>query len=84
MGGGGGGVQSIVEIENSVELLSIFQMFYYFNRRIPVINDLLQVQYGETPEQSEETSMKTSYEFLRIQNLTDLFLFKFYQPLTFF
>ena len=46
----GWGVQSIVEIGNSVELLRLFQMFYYFNGRLPLINGLLQVPYGETPE----------------------------------
>ena len=45
----GWGVKSIVEIENSVELLCIFQMFYYYNGRLPLTNGLLSVPDGEDP-----------------------------------
>ena len=52
----GWGIQSIVEIENSVELLRIFQMLYYFNVRLPLTNGLLPVPDGETPEGSGKIS----------------------------
>ena len=61
----GWGAQSIVEIKNSVELLRIFQMFYYFNRRLPRTNGLLLVPDGETPEVSEKISMETLYELFK-------------------
>ena len=58
----GRGVQSIVEIEDSIELLRIFQMFYYFNGRLSLTNGLLPVPGGETPEGSEKISLETWYE----------------------
>ena len=57
--------QPIVEIENSIELLRIFQMFCYFNRRLPLTNGLLSVPDDETPERSEKMSMKTLYELFK-------------------
>ena len=57
--------QPIVEIENSIELLRIFQMFCYFNRRLPLNNGLLPVPDDETPERSEKMSMKTLYELFK-------------------
>ena len=38
----GWGVQSIVEIEDYIQLLRAFQMFYYFNGRLPLTNILCQ------------------------------------------
>ena len=57
--------QPIVEIQNSIELLRIFQMFCYFNRRLPLTNGLLPVPDDETPERSEKMSMKTLYELFK-------------------
>ena len=42
----GWGVSSIVEIENSIELLCIFQMFNYYNGRLPFTNGLWPVPDG--------------------------------------
>ena len=61
----GWGVQSIAEIENSIEHLCVFQMFYYFNARLPLTNGLLLVSDGETPEESEKISLKSLYEMLK-------------------
>ena len=61
----GWGAQSIAEIKNSVELLRIFQIFYYFNGRLPLSNGLLLVPDGETPEVSEKISMKTLYQLFK-------------------
>ena len=61
----GWGAQSIVKIENSVELLGLFQMFYNFNARLPLTNGLLLVPDGETPERSKKISMKTLYELFK-------------------
>ena len=49
----GWGAQFIVEIENSVKLLHIFQMLYYFNGKLPLTNELLPVSDGKTREGSE-------------------------------
>ena len=54
--------QYIIEIENSVELSSTFQMFHYFNERLPLKNNLLSVPDGETPERPKKISRKTLYE----------------------
>ena len=34
----GRGTKSLLEIENAYELLTIFQMFYYFSGRLPLTN----------------------------------------------
>ena len=52
----GCGVKSVVEIEDSVAVLCIFQMFYYYNERLPLTNWLLVVPDGETPSGSEKIS----------------------------
>ena len=59
------GFQSIVEIEDSTELLYVFQMFYYFNGRLPLTNGLLPVPDGETPEGSVKISLKALYEMFK-------------------
>ena len=43
------GAKSLLEIENAYELLTVFQMFYYLNGRLPLTNGLLIVPDGETP-----------------------------------
>ena len=52
-------MKSVVEIEDSVALLLIFQMFYYYNGRLPLMNGLLVVPDGETPPGSEKISLKS-------------------------
>ena len=61
----GWGAQSIVKIENSVELLGLFQMFYNFNGRLLLTNGLLLVPDGETPERSKKIYMKTLSELFK-------------------
>ena len=41
------GAKTLLEIENSFEMLSIFQLFCYLNGRLPLINRLLVVPDGE-------------------------------------
>ena len=43
------GIESIVDIQNSFELLRSFQLVYYLNGRLPLTNGLLPVPDGETP-----------------------------------
>ena len=46
----GWGLQSLLEVENAYELLTVFQMFYYLNGRFSLTNGLLIVPDGEVPE----------------------------------
>ena len=61
----GWGAQSVAEIENSLEFLRIFQMFYYFNRGLLLANGLLPVSDGEIPNRFEKISMETLYELFK-------------------
>ena len=59
------GVKSIVEVEDCIELLRLFQLFYYLNRRLPLTNCLLPIPDGEIPNGSEKISIKTLYEMFK-------------------
>ena len=61
----GRGTKSLLEIENAYELLTIIQMFYYFNGRLPLTNELLIVPDGETPEGTEKLNLKVLYEMFK-------------------
>ena len=43
---------SIVEIEDLIELLRLFQLFYYRSGRLPLTNGVLPIPDGETPDSS--------------------------------
>ena len=58
----GWGTKSLLGIENDYELLTIFQMFYHFNGRLPLTNGLLIVPDSETPEGTEKINLKLLYE----------------------
>lgn len=59
------GVILLLDIENAYELLTIFQMFYYLNGRLPLTNGLLVVSNGEVPEGSEKINLKNLYEMFK-------------------
>ena len=59
------GTKSLLEIENVYDLLIIFQMFYYFNGRLPLTNGLLIVPDGEVPEGTEKINLKLLYEMFK-------------------
>ena len=61
----GWGTKSLREIENAYELLTIFQIFYYFNGSLPLTNGLLIVPVGETPEGTEKINLKLLYEMFK-------------------
>ena len=61
----GWGTKSLVEIENVYELLTIYQMFYYFNGRFALTNGLLVVPDGEVPEGTEKINLKLLYEMFK-------------------
>ena len=46
----GWGAINLLEIQNFIELLSIMQLFYYLNGRLPLTNGLLIVPDGEVPD----------------------------------
>ena len=55
---GVGEVESIVDKQNSFELWQIFQLFYYFKRRLPLTKGLLPVPDGETPPTAKKNITK--------------------------
>ena len=49
---------NLFEIDNALQLLSTFQLFYHNNGRLPLTNGLLIVPDSEVPEGEEEISLK--------------------------
>ena len=64
----GWGAKTALEIENSFELLSIFQLFYYLNGRLPLANGLLVVPDGEVPDGKEKMNLENLYEMFKDKN----------------
>lgn len=71
------GVKPITEIEDSIKLLNLFQLFYYLNGRLPPTNGLLPIPNRETPDGSEKISIKTLYEMLKDTKPHGLVSFQF-------
>ena len=61
----GWGFMNLLEIDNSVELLSTFQLFYHYNGRLLLTNGLLIAPDGEVPEGEEKVNLKNLYEMFR-------------------
>ena len=59
------GAKSLLEIENAYEMLTTFQMFYYFNGRLPLTNGLLIVPDGETPDGKKKKNLKLLYQMFK-------------------
>ena len=59
------GAINLLEIENSIELLSIMQLFYYLNERLPLTDGLLIVLNGEIPDGEEKIYLKNLYEMFK-------------------
>ena len=64
----GWGVTYLLQVENAYELLTVFQIFDYFNGRFPLTNALLIVLDGEMPEGKEERNLKQFYEMFKDTN----------------
>ena len=77
-------INSIVQIENSAELLCCFEMFYYFNDCLPSTNGLLPVADGETQVNAEKIFLKYLYEFCKDTKLHGLVTLQFLLALNFF
>ena len=73
----GWGLQSLLEVENAYELLTVFQMFYYLNGRFSLTNGLLIVPDGEVPEGREKINLKQLYEMFKDTNSHGLVSLKF-------
>ena len=54
----GWGIMSIVDVENSVEVLLYFETFYYFNSRLLLTTGLLPMPDGKTFPAAEKISLK--------------------------
>ena len=52
-------------MDNSVELLSTFQLFYHKNGRLPLTNGLIIVPDGDVSEGEEKINFKNLYEIIR-------------------
>ena len=49
----------LLEVENVIEPLTVFQIFYYLSGRFPLTNSLLIFPHGEAPERKEKLKLKT-------------------------
>ena len=56
------GFMNLLEIDNSLLLLSTFQLCYHNNGRLPLTNGVLIAPYGEVPEGEEKINLKNLYE----------------------
>ena len=61
----GWGVINLLQIDNTLELLSTFQLFYHNNGRLLLKNGLLVVPDCEAPEGKEKITPKSFYEMFR-------------------
>ena len=59
-------------------------MFYYFNGKLPLTNNLLPVPDGETPEGCEKMSLKILYEMLKDAKSHRLVFLQFLSALNIF
>ena len=67
----------MLEIDNALELLSIFQLFYHNNGRLPLTNGLLMVPDSEVREGEEKINLKDLYEMFRYWNPNGLVSMQF-------
>ena len=65
----GWGVINLLEIDNTLKLLSTFQLFYHNNGRLPLTNGLLIVPDSEVPEGKEKLILKICMKCFNIQSL---------------
>ena len=80
----GWGVKLIVEIEDCIEILKLFQLFCYFNRRLPLTNGLLPIPDGETRDGSKKISLKNFYEMFKDTDTHELVSVQFLSALNLF
>ena len=71
-------------MDNSVELLSTFQLFYHKNSRLPLRNGLIIVPDGDVPEGEEKINFKNLYEMFRSTKSHGLVSMQFLDVLSIF
>ena len=71
------GFINLFEIDNVVELLSTFRLFYHNNGRLPLTNGLLIVPDGELSEGKEKINLKNLYKMFRYGKSHGLFSLQF-------
>ena len=81
---GWGFINNILEINNSVELLSTFQLLYHNNGRLPITNSLIIVPDGDVPEGEEKINFKNLYEMFRYTKSHGLVSIQFLGALSIF
>ena len=67
----------MLEIDNSLELFSIFQSFYYNTGRLPLTNGLLIVPDGDVREGEEKINLKNLSEMFRFTSSHGLVYIQF-------
>ena len=58
-------VKKITDVENSLDLMNIFQTFYQATGRLPLSNGLLAVPDGDPPPGEDRVNMKSLYDMFR-------------------
>ena len=61
----GWGITKINEVQNSEELMKLFQNFYHLMGRLPLSNGLLVVPDGDSPLGENKVNMKNLYELFK-------------------
>ena len=71
------GVINLLEIDNALELLSTFQLFYLNNGRLSLTNGMLIVPDGEVREGEEKINLRRIYEMFRYTKSHSLVFMQF-------
>ena len=64
----GWGIKKISDVENSLDLINIFQTFYQITGRLLLSNGLLVVPDGDPPPGEDRVNMKSLYDLFRHTN----------------
>ena len=62
------GVKNTKDVENSIDLLNVFERFYKTIGHLPLPNGLLTVPDGDAPPGEDRVNMKSLYEMFRHPN----------------
>ena len=68
------GVKNTKDVENSIDLLNVFERFYKTTGHLPLPNGLLTVPDGDAPPGEDRVNMKSLYEMFRHTNSDGHFL----------
>ena len=80
----GWGVKNIKDVENSLDLLNIFQTFYQITGCLPLSNGLLVVPDGEAPPGEDRVNMKSLYDMFHDTNSHSLVSLQFLGTLQYY